>query len=196
MATSGGSRRVARLKARSQAKSDAHATIAQKALGDSRVSTDEQAEHGHSLENQERAAPPSATASRAGSRTPRPAPSRSSWCGSSTGWPRPCGHDRERPHGPLQRPAPLRYGADRHGHGADPVRRPLRQGRAGAQKHRRPYGQREGEGAQRRLRGRRRALRLRTGWRRRPARRPTRGLDHPAHVREMRRTCCRRSHAT
>ena len=55
MATSGGSRRVARLKARSQAKSDAHATIARKALGDSRVSTDEQAEHGHSLENQERA---------------------------------------------------------------------------------------------------------------------------------------------
>ena len=72
-----------------------------------------------------RAAPPSATASRAGSRTPRPAPSRSSWCGSSIGWPRPCGHDRGRPHGPLQRPAPLRYGADRHGHGADPVRRPL-----------------------------------------------------------------------
>ena len=57
MATSGGSRPVARLKARSQAKSDAHATIAQKALGDSRVSTDEQAEHGHSLENQERALP-------------------------------------------------------------------------------------------------------------------------------------------
>src|ERR671929_1200702 len=55
MATSGGSRRVARLKARSQAKSDAHATIVQKALGDSRVSSDEQAEHGHSLENQERA---------------------------------------------------------------------------------------------------------------------------------------------
>src|SRR5919206_4994238 len=55
MATSGGSRRVARLKARSQAKSDAHATIAQKALDDSRVSTDEQAEHGHSPENQERA---------------------------------------------------------------------------------------------------------------------------------------------
>src|SRR5919199_907898 len=57
MATPGGSRRVARLKARSQAKSDAHATIARKALGDSRVSTDEQAEHGHSLENQERALP-------------------------------------------------------------------------------------------------------------------------------------------
>src|ERR687885_2386868 len=55
MATSDGSRRVARLKARSQAKSDAHATIARKALGDSRVSTDEQAEHGHSPENQERA---------------------------------------------------------------------------------------------------------------------------------------------
>ena len=55
MVMSGGPRRVARLKARSQAKSDAHATIAQKALGDSRVSTDEQAEHGHSLENQERA---------------------------------------------------------------------------------------------------------------------------------------------
>ena len=71
MATSGGSRRVARLKARSQAKSDAHATIARKALGDSRVSTDEQAEHGHSLENQERALPRRARRLRARARAHR-----------------------------------------------------------------------------------------------------------------------------
>lgn len=49
------SRRVARLKAKRQAASEARAAIAMRAAGYVRVSTEEQATHGHGLEAQERA---------------------------------------------------------------------------------------------------------------------------------------------
>jgi site-specific DNA recombinase len=49
------SRRVARLQAKAKAESQQHAAIASKAAGYIRVSTDEQATHGHGLEVQEKA---------------------------------------------------------------------------------------------------------------------------------------------
>jgi site-specific DNA recombinase len=49
------SRRVARLQAKGKAESQQHAAIASKAAGYIRVSTDEQATHGHGLEVQEKA---------------------------------------------------------------------------------------------------------------------------------------------
>src|SRR4051812_7705125 len=49
------SRRVARLQAKRQAASEAKAAIAMQAVGYVRVSTEEQATHGHGLESQERA---------------------------------------------------------------------------------------------------------------------------------------------
>lgn len=50
-----GSKRVARLKAKRQATDTARSIIAQRAAGYIRVSTDEQAQHGHGLETQEKA---------------------------------------------------------------------------------------------------------------------------------------------
>jgi len=49
------SRRVARLKAKGEVRAEAKAAIADRAVGYVRVSTDEQAAHGHGLEAQERA---------------------------------------------------------------------------------------------------------------------------------------------
>jgi site-specific DNA recombinase len=49
------SRRVARLKAKRQVASEARAAVAMRAAGYIRVSTEEQAAHGHGLESQERA---------------------------------------------------------------------------------------------------------------------------------------------
>jgi site-specific DNA recombinase len=50
-----GSKRVARIRARNKVTSDARATIAAKAVGYTRVSTDDQAAHGFGLDVQERA---------------------------------------------------------------------------------------------------------------------------------------------
>ena len=55
MAATAGSRRVARLKAKTQAKSEACAAIAQPAVGYIRVSTEEQAAHGYGLNSQRKA---------------------------------------------------------------------------------------------------------------------------------------------
>ena len=55
MAATAGSRRIARLKAKTQAKSEACAAIAQPAVGYIRVSTEEQAAHGYGLNSQRKA---------------------------------------------------------------------------------------------------------------------------------------------
>jgi site-specific DNA recombinase len=55
LVTISGSKRVGRIRARNKVTADARATIATKALAYVRVSTDEQAAHGHGLDVQERA---------------------------------------------------------------------------------------------------------------------------------------------
>ncbi len=55
MAATAGSRRIARLKAKTQAKSEACAAIVRRAVGYIRVSTEEQATHGHGLNSRRKA---------------------------------------------------------------------------------------------------------------------------------------------
>jgi hypothetical protein len=55
LAATAGSRRVARLKAKTQAKSEACAAITHRAVGHIRVSTEKQATHGHGLDARRKA---------------------------------------------------------------------------------------------------------------------------------------------
>ena len=55
MAATAGSRRIARLKAKTQAKSETRAAIAQRAVGYIRVSMEEQATHGYGFDSQRKA---------------------------------------------------------------------------------------------------------------------------------------------